>query len=173
MQIEERARGPLAADDPGVVQLLRTKYLDPPSSLPYKLREGPPDDQYYTSYKKRFPTWPFINSVLKDLYEGRPPGFFVEAGALDGEYLSNTLHLERHFHWTGLLVEAEKESYVVLRDKHRKAWSSPACLATKPYPHSVVLTAFRNEGRQANWLDRGAARIEKVREIVSCVRFGF
>ncbi|XP_037783802.1 protein Star-like [Penaeus monodon] len=160
-QIEERARGPLAADDPGVIQLLRTKYLDPPSSLPYKLREGPPDDQYYTSYKKRFPTWPFINSVLKDLYEGRPPGFFVEAGALDGEYLSNTLHLERHFHWTGLLVEAEKESYVVLRDKHRKAWSSPACLATKPYPHSVVLTAFRNEGRQANWLDRGAARIEK------------
>ncbi|XP_042865866.1 uncharacterized protein LOC122249235 [Penaeus japonicus] len=160
-QIEERARGPLAADNPDLIQLLRTKYLDPPSSLPYQLREGPPRDVDYTEYKRKFPSWPFIDSVLKDFYDGRPAGFFVEAGALDGEYLSNTLQLERRLHWTGLLVEAEKESYVTLRNKHRKAWSSPACIATQPYPHSVVLTTFRNEDRHANWLDRGAARIEK------------
>ena len=32
-------------------------------------------------------------------------GFFIEAGADDGELLSNTLYLEFKRGWTGLLVE--------------------------------------------------------------------
>jgi FkbM family methyltransferase len=34
------------------------------------------------------------------------PGYFIEIGANDGFTLSNTLYLEEHFGWTGLLVEA-------------------------------------------------------------------
>jgi FkbM family methyltransferase len=34
------------------------------------------------------------------------PGYFIEIGANDGFNLSNTLYLEEHFNWTGLLIEA-------------------------------------------------------------------
>lgn len=34
------------------------------------------------------------------------PGYFIEIGANDGFTLSNTLYLEEHFGWRGLLVEA-------------------------------------------------------------------
>ena len=39
----------------------------------------------------------------------------MEAGALDGVYLSNTLFLETKYNWTGLLVEAIEDSYRDLR----------------------------------------------------------
>ena len=48
-----------------------------------------------------------------------PTGFFVEAGALDGEYLSNTLALEKRG-WTGMLVEPDSNNYQLLLKKHRK-----------------------------------------------------
>jgi FkbM family methyltransferase len=34
------------------------------------------------------------------------PGYFVEIGANNGYTLSNTLYLEQHFNWSGLLIEA-------------------------------------------------------------------
>ena len=34
------------------------------------------------------------------------PGYFIEIGANDGFTLSNTLYLENHFGWSGVLVEA-------------------------------------------------------------------
>lgn len=37
------------------------------------------------------------------------PGFFVEIGANDGFTLSNTVYLEEHFEWNGLLVEANPQ----------------------------------------------------------------
>ena len=36
-------------------------------------------------------------------------GFYVEAGAYDGEELSNTLLFELYRNWTGLLVEPNPE----------------------------------------------------------------
>ena len=43
---------------------------------------------------------------IKRLLDVKKPGFFIEAGAADGENLSNTLFLEIKHKWTGLLVEA-------------------------------------------------------------------
>lgn len=60
---------------------------------------------------------------------GRRGGFFVEAGALDGQMLSNSLWLEQEMGWTGLLVEPNPVSYSRLVAKHRKAWTSNTCLS--------------------------------------------
>ncbi|XP_042222401.1 uncharacterized protein LOC121866771 [Homarus americanus] len=161
--VVKRAEGPMSADDPEAIRLLRGQYIHPPSYLPYNLKESEENKDFiYLLYKTVYPSWAFTDSILKDLFgKEQPAGFFVEAGALDGEYLSNTLWLERHRGWTGLLVEAEPDSYATLRKKHRRAWSSPACLAIKPYPHTTVITSFRRKGRSSNWKDRGAARIEE------------
>ncbi|KAK3872962.1 hypothetical protein Pcinc_021986 [Petrolisthes cinctipes] len=162
-QVLSQVKGPLTADDPKALWLLRTYYLFPPDGLPYNLREDTDATMLsYTHYKQKSPSWAFIDHILHDLFSKQPPGFFLEAGALDGEFLSNTLQLERRYGWTGLLVEAERESYLALRDKHRHAWSSPACLATKPFQHTAVLTTFREQVSKAQWWQRGAARIEKV-----------
>ena len=61
----------------------------------------------------------------------------MEAGALDGEELSNTLLMERSFNWTGLLIEANFESFRKLINKNRRAHSLPVCLSPNPYPIRV------------------------------------
>lgn len=64
-------------------------------------------------------------------------GFFIECGALDGEFLSNTLYMERSLNWTGILIEADQKAFSQLAGRNRKAYSLPVCLSTKPYPVEV------------------------------------
>lgn len=64
-------------------------------------------------------------------------GFFIECGALDGEYLSNTLYMERVLNWEGILIEADQKAFSQLTVRNRKAYSLPVCLSTKPYPIQV------------------------------------
>ena len=65
-------------------------------------------------------------------------GFFIECGALDGETGSNTLYMERSLGWTGILIEADPDTYKKLADRGRKVWHLPVCLSTKPYPIQVL-----------------------------------
>ncbi len=55
-------------------------------------------------------------------------GFFVEAGAYDGQSLSNSLHLERFKNWTGLLIEPSKNNYDLLKAVNRKSFTINCCL---------------------------------------------
>lgn len=64
-------------------------------------------------------------------------GFFIECGALDGEFHSNTLYLERYLGWKGLLVEADPKNVALVKQTNRKAWFVPTCLSVKTYPTQV------------------------------------
>ena len=44
-------------------------------------------------------------------------GFFIEAGAYDGEFLSNTLFFELKQRWTGLLIEPNPDAFEELNKK--------------------------------------------------------
>ena len=46
-------------------------------------------------------------------------GFFVEAGAWDGESFSNTLFFELKKNWTGLLVEPNPDAFEMMTKKVR------------------------------------------------------
>lgn len=43
--------------------------------------------------------------ALQDIYDFKEDGFFVDIGAYDGIYLSNTYMMEKQFGWDGICVE--------------------------------------------------------------------
>lgn len=59
---------------------------------------------------------------------GSNPGYFVEFGACDGVYLSNTFMLETYYGWDGLLVEPSTHYNKVLTQK-RTATIDTLCVA--------------------------------------------
>ena len=71
-------------------------------------------------------------------------GFFVDCGSYDGELLSNTLYMERSLNWSGLLIEADKKIFRKLMTRNRKAYTSPVCLSTDPYPMEVGILVLNN-----------------------------
>ncbi|KAF4525313.1 hypothetical protein B566_EDAN014922 [Ephemera danica] len=63
--------------------------------------------------------------------------FFVECGANDGEFASNTLFFERQWGWTGLLIEPDPVEIPRLLKKQRQAWIAPVCLSFDKTPSTV------------------------------------
>lgn len=59
----------------------------------------------------------------------KPNGTFVEAGAYDGEDLSNSLYFEKSLGWRGVLIEPNIFNQRQIRLKQRKAYFVPGCLA--------------------------------------------
>ncbi|XP_057380610.1 uncharacterized protein LOC130703006 [Daphnia carinata] len=122
----------LQQDHPCLIRLIRDHYLHPPAprSLPYHLDYpeilDPSDGQ--------------SKGILR-LLRNQTNGFFIECGGFDGEYLSNTLYMERILNWTGLLVEADKKALHRLLTRNRRAFIAPTCLSTKPYPMQVLYDA--------------------------------
>ncbi|XP_064107721.1 protein Star-like [Macrobrachium nipponense] len=147
-------RGSLPANNSRVLNTLRERFLDSPSSLPYNFS----NDSFYIA-NKRGSSWQYINYYLKQFFINQTSGFFVEAGALDGEFISNTLWLEQTLGWKGLLVEPDKDSYRQLLQKHRRAWSSNTCLSNSGHPKETVHVAVRlNEVYEGvPWYHRGAS----------------
>ncbi|CAL8093451.1 unnamed protein product [Orchesella dallaii] len=78
-----------------------------------------------------------ITAYVHSLLEGKKNGFFIEAGANDGEFYSNTLALELLSGWTGLLVEPIPTAHTPLLAKRRNAWVANCCLSPEPKATTV------------------------------------
>ncbi|KAL7648086.1 UNVERIFIED_CONTAM: hypothetical protein RMT77_001703 [Armadillidium vulgare] len=151
----ERLKGPLEADDKNVLMILKSKFLNEPSTKKYNLSKN-----FLYKITKNDYNWPFINNFTKHLFAKETGKFFIEAGALDGEYLSNTLWLERDLNWTGLLIEPDPYNYEEVVNKNRKAWTSNTCISTEPYPKQTVFVTRRRRSDITifnNWVFRGAS----------------
>ena len=69
------------------------------------------------------------SKLIDDYFGGKRNGFFIEAGAWNGVYLSNSLFLELERNWTGLLVEANTAAFESLLKYHRpNAFAAHNCL---------------------------------------------
>ena len=82
----------------------------------------------------------------KQNQEVKQKRFFVEAGALDGETISNTLYLEIKHNWTGLLVEPNPAYLPSLLRKKRNSWILPHCLSPINAPTVVDFDAMGEYG---------------------------
>jgi len=56
-------------------------------------------------------------------------GFYIECGAHDGEYLSNSLFFEVRRNWTGLLIEPDTKTFPRLMLKNRNAFHINTCIS--------------------------------------------
>ncbi len=79
--------------------------------------------------------------AVEEYFKTRPKTqskrFYIEAGAWNGEYLSNSLYLEMKLGWKGLLVEPNPQAYKELRAKNRNAISLNACFSVTNRPEKV------------------------------------
>lgn len=113
-------------EDEVLVDIIRKHYIFPPSKLPYNFTRSNPSQSGQFGQPV----------VVDDIFNNSLPsnGFFIEAGAWDGEGMSNSLLLEFTRGWTGLLVEPAPEAFQALKEKQRKAWISPTCFSTQKHP---------------------------------------
>lgn len=149
-------KGPLHPDDPRLIQRIKDEYLIPPSTKPYSL-------SYNSGERNPYISGIFIGSVVKDFFKNKHNGFFVEAGALDGEFMSHTLELELKLGWRGLLVEPDLSNFSKLKTKNRRAWLTPTCFSLENYPEQSMMTRHA-EGNGKAALIRGTGRMITVRK---------
>ena len=83
------------------------------------------------------------SAVVDRFLKRKHNGFFIEAGAWDGEYLSNTLFFERNRNWTGILVEANRLAFktMVLRQTRKRSVAANVCLSVNNYPRKMDFDA--------------------------------
>ena len=94
-----------------------------------------------------------IKVIISELFKNKTNGIFVEAGALDGQFLSNTLWLEKQLNWTGILIEPDPVNYKELSSKNRKSWISNSCLSTETFPKQIVIKSVTRP--TFTWISRG------------------
>jgi FkbM family methyltransferase len=84
--------------------------------------------------------------VIEAIFRGKRNGFFVEAGAGDGRWISNTLLLELRYGWTGILVEPTS-AFELLKVNRPNCRLENSCLAS--VPKMVTLVEIYDTGQAA------------------------
>lgn len=67
--------------------------------------------------------------VYGECFNKKKGGFFIDIGAHDGRYISNTLVLEKRYKWDGICIEANPNTFEKLR-KARKCRTINVALAS-------------------------------------------
>ena len=117
----------ISDDHPTLIEYIQRKFVPPsPSTSSYNLEQ----QKIHTGQIGQ------ARHVI-EYFRMKENGVFVEAGAWDGEYLSNTLYLEAKYNWTGLLVEPNSGAFKKLVTRNRKAYSIHSCLSVTSHPDIV------------------------------------
>ncbi|XP_042224866.1 uncharacterized protein LOC121868377 isoform X1 [Homarus americanus] len=116
-------KGPPKVTDPALLSMVKESYLTPPPANP----DTTPFDIDEHVWN-RLVDWNVMQENLKEIWKNQAPGVFVEVGVVDGEFMSQTLMLEKNYSWTGLLIEPDPRSFRILQERRRNAWTSPVCI---------------------------------------------
>ncbi|CAD5125977.1 DgyrCDS14158 [Dimorphilus gyrociliatus] len=104
------------------IHLILNKYFHKPAfGLPLNLTN--PYKYDYSEYGQSI--------YVDEIFDGKENGTYIECGAGDGETYSNSLFFEIRRKWTGVLIEAGRKNYDLLKMKKRKAILINAALGNK------------------------------------------
>ena len=119
----------LHQDDPLLINQIKP-LIHPPSKLNYNFtREPDLNGQFGQALE------------VSKLLGGQTNGFFIEAGAFNGQDISNTLLLEMKYNWTGILIEPNPDLYQEMLSKQRKSFCLETCLSTEKEVQKVDFDA--------------------------------
>ena len=140
----------LEQNDAKLIEAIRDKVLwKPPKGKTLHLFKSPTGKNLNGQYGQSAKVEELLikHKLLKTKKSKKKPGFYIEAGACNGESISNTLLFELKHNWTGLLVEPNPDFFQDLKKRNRNAWILPHCLSTKRQVEIVEFDAsFYNGG---------------------------
>jgi FkbM family methyltransferase len=144
--IEERDE-----EDAELVEFVRSLIIRPKANRKLNLANKKVTDQSQIGQSK------YMDTALGS----KRDGFFIEAGAWDGEGLSNTLFFELERNWTGLLIEPTPSLFKQILAKNRNVFAINACIANK----RPIVSKFRlfhwYSGRDSSFNEADRERIDK------------
>jgi len=114
----------LGQDDPLLHRTIQEEYLVKGNvssrrfTKPYESIDHPP--QYHD----------LVHHVFKNVRNG----FFIEAGSVDGQFMSISLPFEVEYNWTGLLVEADPSDHQLALLRNRNVYYINTCLGLTERP---------------------------------------
>lgn len=131
-----KSPGTIQPDDPDLIQYLQDYVLmDIAQFQKNNITKAPKQSLDSTRFGQ-------INqsAIIDHFLKGKRSGFFIEAGAWDGEYLSNSLFFERERNWTGLLIEPNSEAFqsLMTNPARNRSVAANACLSIHKYPEQVA-----------------------------------
>ena len=136
----------LSQDNNELIEIIQDKLILKPSSEEYNLSDP-------KLWIKGQHGQPF---EVEKIFKGKKNGFYIEAGAFDGEAFSNTLLFELKHNWTGLLVEPNPDNFKQLLEKKRKAYSLESCFSTEKKVSNVDFDAAGAYGGIINGINKPA-----------------
>ena len=113
-------------------------------------------------------------NLLKDILdkelnlEKASPGTYIEAGAHNGVFQSNTKFLDDQYGWTGLLVEPTPEEYKLCRENRPNNIIENCALVNRDYKSNTVELMYFTKYTAGNFifsqqnLDRAYQKVIKV-----------
>lgn len=107
--------------DPALIEFVRSQIRPPTDRSKLSLREMGRTDFSQIGQSGK------IDGYLNK----KENGFFIEAGAYDGETFSNTLFFELNRNWTGILIEPVPSFFHSVLSKKRNCYALNACIAAK------------------------------------------
>ena len=122
--------------DPELITIIKKRYLIPPS---------PPESEYVFPARMA-PDSGQVENIL-EIFKHKRNGYFIECGANNGVFQSNTLELEKDYGWTGILIEAAPKNLQKLYKVNRKSWIVPAGLSIKNETMQVEFGDWFNLGQ--------------------------
>ena len=135
-QVRQYSNGWTVDEDQGFIRYIRSRWLVKPSPRAVFERKktraklGPKPKTHYSQYGQSI----FIDKQLKGLENG----FFVECGAYDGMFMSNTFFFEEVRNWTGLLIEGSQNLFKKILLSGRNSYMINACLNTEASSDQVT-----------------------------------
>ncbi|KAL1451404.1 hypothetical protein WDU94_005783 [Cyamophila willieti] len=138
-----------AATDQNVLDTLKKYHLHPP-----------PGRSYNISHTIQYDPSQGQSKIVREIFANKRDGTFVECGAVDGVFLSNSLYLERALNWRGLLIEADRNNFNKLRTKNRNAYISNTCLSTSNQAKVNVFDSVNQTSDQVWWV-KGIGKLDE------------
>jgi FkbM family methyltransferase len=75
-------------------------------------------------------------------------GFYIEAGAHDGQYESNTINLEKNLGWNGILIEPNEDMIKkCISNRGKNNIIINCALVSSDYPHENIIGSFVDDGK--------------------------